>query len=389
VEASYQVDLWGSIRNNIAQNRYSAQASAAQLANALLSTQTTLAQDYFQLRIADEERRILDATLTDFQANLRLVRTLFKNGVDSEEDIAQAETQLQSAMAQLTDLGITRAQNEHAIAVLIGLPPSEFSIPYRRFNQSLPIVPVGVPADLIERRPDIAAAERQVAASNAAIGIARAAFFPNLTLSGSAGFESTALSQLFKWPNRFWSFGPDLAQTLFDAGAHRAAAAQAHALNDQAAANYRQTVLSALQSVEDNLASLRILSQELSEEHKAAVAAQRAVELSVVRFRDGVDSYINVITAQNAFLSARETEVQVQLRQLTASVNLINSLGGGWDKDPWRQAEHTAMHPPAATVDSNAAANQAVTAAPNPPPLPNPEFRPDEILKQDQEAIKP
>jgi NodT family efflux transporter outer membrane factor (OMF) lipoprotein len=389
LEASYQVDLWGSIRNNVAQNRYSAQASAAQLANALLSTQATLAQDYFQLRIADEERRILDATLVDFQANLRLVKTLFNNGLDSDEDIAQAETQLQSAMAQLTDLGITRAQNEHAIAVLIGLPPSKFSLPYRRFNQALPVIPVAVPADLIERRPDIASAERQVAASNAAIGVARAAFFPNLTLSGSAGYESTTLGQLFSWPNRFWSFGPDLAQTLFDGGAHRAAAAQAHALNDQAAANYRQAVLSALQSVEDNLASLRILSQELAEQHQAAVAAQRAVELSVVRFRNGVDSYINVITAQNAFLSARESEVQVQLRQLTASVNLINNLGGGWDKAPWRQTERMAEHPPAAANDTDAAANRAETAPPNPPPLPNGDIRPEDILQQDREVMKP
>jgi NodT family efflux transporter outer membrane factor (OMF) lipoprotein len=389
LEASYQVDLWGGIRNNIAENRHSAQASAAQLANALLSTQTTLAQDYFQLRIADEERRILDATLADFQANLRLVKTLFNNGLDSDEDIAQAETQLQSAMAQLTDLGITRAQNEHAIAVLIGLPPSKFSLPYRRFNQALPIIQVGLPADLIERRPDIASAERQVAASNAAIGVARAAFFPNLTLSGSAGFESTSLGQLFSWPNRFWSVGPDLAQTLFDAGAHRAAAAQAHALNDQAAANYRQAVLSALQSVEDNLASLRILSQELAEQHQAALAAQRAVELSVVRFRNGVDSYINVITAQNAFLNARESEVQVQLRQLTASVNLINNLGGGWDKNPWRQTEHMALHPPAATNTADAAANHAETAPPNPPPLPQGDIRPEDILQQDREVMKP
>jgi outer membrane protein TolC len=187
LEASYQIDLWGAIRNNVAQNRYTAQASAAQLAGALLSTQTALAQDYFQLRIADELRRILDSTLEDFQANLHLVRTLFNNGLASDEDIAQADTQLQSAMAQATDLGITRAEFEHAIAVLIGLPPSQFSLPYQRFDQPLPPIPVGVPGDLIERRPDIAAAERQVEATNAGIGLARAAYFPTLTVSGSAG----------------------------------------------------------------------------------------------------------------------------------------------------------------------------------------------------------
>jgi NodT family efflux transporter outer membrane factor (OMF) lipoprotein len=395
LEASYQVDLWGAIRNNVAQNRYSAEASAAQLANALLSTQSTLAQDYFQLRVADELRPILDATLDDFQANLHLVQTLFNNGLASDEDIAQAQTQLQSAMATATDLGITRAQFEHAIAVLIGLPPSQFSLPYKPFRQSLPATPVGVPADLIERRPDIAAAERQVAATNAAIGIARAAYFPNLTLSGSAGFESTALSQLFKWPNLFWSFGPELAQTLFDGGAHRAATAQAWALNEQAAANYRQAVLMALQSVEDNLASLRILAQELTQQHLAAEAAQRAVQLSVVRFRNGVDSYVNVITAQNAFLSARETEVNVQLRQLTASVNLINNLGGGWATSQLSASERMAQaaHGRGSSAGYSGQPANGSGAAPGAVGIPNPppphEIRPEEILRQDREAMGP
>lgn len=387
LEASYQIDLWGAIRNNVAQNRYTAQASAAQLAGALLSTQTALAQDYFQLRIADELRRILDSTLEDFQANLHLVRTLFNNGLASDEDIAQAETQLQSAMAQATDLGITRAEFEHAIAVLIGLPPSQFSLPYRRFDQPLPPIPVGVPGDLIERRPDIAAAERQVEATNAGIGLARAAYFPTLTVSGSAGYESTSISQLFKWPNFFWSVGPDLAQTIFDGGLRRAATAQARALNDQAAANYRQTVLSALQSVEDNLVSLRILAQEIKQQHAASVAAQRAVELSVVRFRNGVDSYVNVITAQNAFLTAREAEVNVQLRQLTASVNLIDNLGGGWSDAQLSDSERMAMQGHANDAATPVAGTQADT--PNPPPLPPHEIKPEEILKQDQDAIKP
>jgi NodT family efflux transporter outer membrane factor (OMF) lipoprotein len=375
VEASYQVDLWGSVRNNVAQNRYNAQASAAQLANTLLSTQTTLAQDYFQLRIADEERRVLDNTLEDFRAN----------GLDSDEDLAQAQTQLQSAMAQATDLGVTRATFEHAIAVLIGVPPSSFSLPYVRFSQTLPPIPLdGVPADLIERRPDIAAAERQVAATNAAIGVARAAYFPTLTLSGSAGFESTVLSQLLKWPNRFWSLGPDLAQVLFDGGARRAATAQARAQNDQAAANYRQTVLSALQSVEDNLASLRILTRELGQQHEAALAAQRAVELSVVRFRNGVDSYVNVITAQNAFLTARENEVQVQLRQLTASVNLINNLGGGWSRAQWGESQKLARKGPGEPAKLPDGTGTGIA---NPPPLPEHEIRPEEILKRNQEAM--
>jgi NodT family efflux transporter outer membrane factor (OMF) lipoprotein len=387
LEASYQVDLWGAIRNNVAQKRYAAEASAAQLAGAILSTQSTLAQDYFQLRVADEQRRILDTTLADYRASLHLVRTLFNNGLASDEDLAQADTQLESAMAQATDTGIARAQYEHAIAVLIGVPPAKFSLQYRRLDQVLPTVPVGLPADLIERRPDIAAAERQVAAANAAIGVARAAYFPSLTLSGSAGFESTSLSRLLDWPNRFWSFGPQLAQTLFDGGAYRAATAQARALNDQAAANYRQTVLGALQAVEDNLASLRILSQEMAQQHRAAAAAQRAVELSVVRFRNGVDSYVNVITAQNAFLTAREAELQVQLRQLTAGVNLINNLGGGWPDSELRRTEGMAQRQPAHGTDGEVPADDAGPGIPNPPALPDRDIQPEDLLKQNQDAM--
>ena len=385
LEASYQIDLWGSVRNNVAENRANARASAAQLVNTLLSTQSTLAQDYFQLRIADEERRVLDNTLEDFRANLHLVQVLYNNGLDSEEDLAQAETQVKSAEAQATDLGVTRATFEHAIAVLIGVPPSGFSLPYVRFNQTLPPIPVdGVPADLIERRPDIAAAERQVASANAGIGVARAAFFPTLSLSGEAGSESTAISQLLKWPNRFWSVGPDLAQVLFDGGLRRAETAQARAQFDAAAANYRQTVLSALQGVEDNLASLRILTQELKQQHEAAVAAKRAVELSVVRFQQGVDSYINVITAQNSFLTARETEVQLQLRQLTASVNLINNLGGGWSTSQWSDSEKMALRGPGEPSKLPDGTNIPVA---NPPPHPQHDIRPEEILKRDQDTM--
>ena len=416
LEASYQIDLWGSVRNTVAQNRYNALASAAQVATALLSTQSQLAQAYFELRVTDEQRRLLDTTLEDYRASLHLVRTLFNNGLASDEDIAEADTQLASAEAQATDLGVARAQYEHAIATLIGVAPANFSLPYRHLQQALPVVPVGVPADLLERRADIAAAERQVAASNANIGIARAAYFPTLTLSASGGYESASLSKLFDWPNRFWSFGPELAQSLFDGGARRAASAQARALNDAAAADYRQTVLTAFQSVEDNLATLRILSLELKQQHDAAVAAQRTVELSVVRYRNGVDSYVNVITAQNTFLTNREAELQVQLRQLTASVNLINNLGGGWTTRAWTQTEQSAMDAgrrdgsgavsgggaasSAGNGSSDGAAPGGAAAAagatvstgaelgtPNPPPLPAHEIRPEELLKQNQDSM--
>jgi NodT family efflux transporter outer membrane factor (OMF) lipoprotein len=388
LEASYQVDLWGSIRNTVAENRFAAQASAAQLANALLSTQSTLAQDYFQLRVADEQRRILGTTVGDYQESLRLVRTLVKNGVDSDADIASAESTLESAMAQETDVGVARAQYEHAIAVLIGVSPSEFSIPYRRLDQTLPLIPVGMPSDLLERRPDIAAAERQVAQSNAQIGVARAAFFPTLTLSASGGYESTALSNLFSLPNRFWSVGPSLAQVLFDGGARRAALMQAHALNDSQVATYRQTVLSAFQSVEDNLASLRILATEFAQAHKATEAARHAVELTVVLYRNGVDSYVQVITAQNAFLSARETELQIQLRQLTASVNLINNLGGGWGVSDLGQTEAMANHPPEPGKEPLIPAENS-GVVPNPPAMPPGEAPPDDFMQRINDTVAP
>jgi NodT family efflux transporter outer membrane factor (OMF) lipoprotein len=387
LEASYQVDLWGRIRNTVAQDSAAAQGSAADVANALLSTRSQLAQDYFQLRAVDEQRRILSTTLGDYQASLHLVDSLFKNGLASDEDRAEADTQLASAQAQATDLGITRAQLEHAIAVLVGVPPSQLSIPVLPFNPAVPTIPVGLPADLLERRPDIAAAERQVAGANAGIGIARAAYFPSLTLSGDAGYQSNSLSQLFDWPNRFWSVGPSMAETLFEGGARRAATAQARAQYDQAVANYRQTVLTAFQAVEDNLASLRILTTEEGQQHQAAVASERQVRLSDARYKLGLDSYVNVITAQNSFLTSREAELQVQLRRITANINLINNLGGGWDTSQWSQTEDLAQHPPAAPKPSDGAAAPAGVA--NPPPLPAPLNSAEDLLQQDQNNMSP
>ncbi len=390
LEATYQVDLWGSVRNDIAQNRFNAQASAAQVGTAILSNQSQLAQNYFELRVTDELRRVLAASLEDYRTSLHLVETLVKNGIQSEEDLAQAQAQLHSTEAQATDLGIARAQYEHAIAVLIGVPPAQFSIPYARVPLTLPQIPVGLPSDLLERRPDIASVERQVAASNAQIGIARAAFFPTLTLGANAGFESTSLKNLFDWPNRFWSLGPQIAQTIFDGGARSAEVRRAWALNDQAVANYRQTVLTAFQSVEDNLASLRILDQEVTEQRAAAQASRRAVELSVVRYRNGVDSYVNVITAQNAFLGSRQAELQVELRQLVASVSLIDNLGGGWRASDWSKVA-TGTQPLAADHGgegkTKTAAPAAADAPPNPPPVVH-DFEPDEILKLDGDQMR-
>ena len=388
LEASYQIDLWGSIRNTVAADRFSAQASAATLANALLSTQSTLAQDYFQLRVADEQRRLLDVTVADYRENLKLVKNLFDNGLDSDEDVASAQTQLNSAIASATDAGVARAEYEHAIAVLIGVPPGKFSIPYEHFNQPLPVVPVGVPSELLQRQPDIASAERQVAEANAQIGVARAAFFPTLTLTGSIGYESTAMSNLFNAPNRFWSVGPSLSQVLFDGGQRRAVVLQARAQYDSQVATYRQTVLAAFQGVEDQLSSLRILSEELNQQHEAAASAQHTVELSIVRFRNGVDSYVNVITAENAFLSAREAELQVTLKQLAASVSLINDLGGGWSGDIGA-TERLAKNPPDAGKPPVIPAYDAGTPTPNPPAMPAGEMQPDEFIKMNEDAMTP
>jgi NodT family efflux transporter outer membrane factor (OMF) lipoprotein len=291
-------------------------------------------------------------------------------------------------MAAATDVGVARAQYEHAIAVLIGVAPAQFSIPYRRFAGHLPDIPVGVPSDLVERRPDIAVAERQVAESNAQIGVARAAFFPTLTLSAAGGYESTAVSNLFNVPNRFWSVGPSLAQTLFDGGARRAAVAQARAQNDAEAATYRATVLAAFQSVEDNLAALRILAAELTQAHKASVAGERALELTLVLYRQGVDSYANVITAQNAFLSARETEIGVLLKQFSASVNLINGLGGGWANSQLAATARLAEHPPSGGSEppvpagNESAGDAGGVGVPNPPPIPLGELKPDDLIKE-------
>jgi NodT family efflux transporter outer membrane factor (OMF) lipoprotein len=383
LDASYEVDLWDRVHNTIAQNAAAAQASAADVATALLSTHSQLAQDYFQLRAVDEQRRILDSTLADYQASLHLVEALYRNGLASDEDMAEAETQLESAQAQATDLGVTRGQLEHAIAVLLGISPAQFSLGVLPFNPVVPVVPVRLPADLLERRPDIAAAEREVAAANAGVGIARAAYFPSLSLSAAAGYQAYGLSKLFDWPNRFWSIGPSMVETLFEGGARRAATEQARAVYDQSVASYRQTVLSAFQSVEDNLTSLRILTTEEGQQHQAVVAAQREVGLANARYKLGLDSYLNVITAENTFLVNRETELQIQLRRITASINLINNLGGGWDTSQWSQTEQMALKPPTAGKKTASPAATAGLGVPNPPSLPSSRYLPEDLPMQD------
>jgi NodT family efflux transporter outer membrane factor (OMF) lipoprotein len=332
LDVSYTVDFWHRIRNTIAANAFSAQASAADIYTSLLSLQSELATDYFEVRSLDMQEAVLQDTLNNYRNSLNLTQVLFRSGIDSEEDVSQAQTQLNTATAQATDIGVARAQFEHAIATLIGRPPAQFSLPVAPFVPNPPEVPVAVPSTLLERRPDIAAAERQVAAANAQIGVARAAYYPNISLSASGGFESSAAAQWFTWPSRFWSLGPTLSETIFDAGARRAQNEQAQANYDAFVANYRQTALTAFQAVEDNLASLRILSKEIGEQQSAIASSAHFLDLALTRYKAGVDSYLNVITAQTTVLTNRETLVTIQLRQMTSSVSLILALGGGWDQ---------------------------------------------------------
>lgn len=370
VDVTYTVDLWHRVRNTIAANTYQAQASAADVATALLSTQAELAQDYFEVRALDAQRKILDETLANYRRSLDLTLTLFHTGINSEEEVSQAQTQFDNATVQATDLTVARAQYEHAIATLIGRPAATFSLEVAPFVPKPPDVPLALPSELLERRPDIAAAERRVAAENAQIGVARAAYYPNLTLSATGGFQSASIAQWFTWPSRFWSLGPQLAQTLFDAGARRALNEQAEASYDGAVANYRQTVLTTFQSVEDNLAALRILSSEVEQQRTAIGSANHYLDLSVTRFKAGVDSYLNVITAQTTVLSSREAEVSIQLRQMTASVQLIMALGGGWDSSQLPRSNDMLGKQPKWTPNGPAQSNVPLAvAAPNPPPL--------------------
>jgi len=335
LDASWEPDLWGAIRNTVRADIYSAQSSAANLGNVLLSAQADLAVDYYSLRGQDALKAVLDATVVADLKSLDLTKALFAQGVDSDEDVAEAETQLANVQVQDTNLGIQRAQLEHAIALLLGKSASTFTIPVdasiTNFAVHPPEIPLGIPSELLERRPDIAASERTVAAANAQIGVARAAFFPTLTLAGSGGFESVSLANLLSGPSAFASLGATAAQTVFDAGLRNATVQQYRAAHNVAVANYRQTVLSAFQEVEDNLAALRVLSHEWEQADQAVRSAQRTLNLSLHRYELGIDSYLNVITAQTTLLNNQQTAVNLRTEQMTYSVQLIMTLGGGWD----------------------------------------------------------
>ncbi|MGY8526121.1 efflux transporter outer membrane subunit [Paracidovorax citrulli] len=332
--ASWELDLWGRIRRQVESSGASAQASQADLASTLLSTQATLAQTYFLLRITDAQQALLQRTVADYQRSLQLVTNQYRAGIAQRSDVLQAENQLKSAQAQLIDIQIDRAQYEHALAVLTGQPPAAFDLAAGNFTvsaASVPQVPVAVPSQLLERRPDISSAERRMAAANAAIGIAQAAFYPTLSLSATAGLTAGSLDRWLALPDRIWSFGPQLAATLFDAGARSAAREQAVAVYDETVANYRQTVLNAFQEVEDNLAAARLLEQEAVVQNEALQAAREASELVTNRYRAGTASLLEVLTAQTAAYTAERTALSLLGRQLTASVTLVAALGGGWE----------------------------------------------------------
>jgi NodT family efflux transporter outer membrane factor (OMF) lipoprotein len=328
---SWEPDLWGRVRNTIREFQYSAQLSEADLENVKLSEQASLASFYFELRGQDALQKLFDDTIEADKRTVELSRARYETGVDDLISLVEAQNALQTAEAQATNLGIARAQFEHAIAVLIGTTPSTFSVPVKPLSASAPPVPVGVPSQLLERRPDIAASERAMAAANAQIGIAVSAYYPNLTLTAEAGFESSTLRNILTWPSRFWSVGPSLSETIFDAGLRRATVNQFVAEYNADVAGYRQTVLTAFQQVEDSLAAERITSREIHQQEEAVQSAQKYLELALARYETGVDQYLTVLVAQTTLLTDQQELSTLRTSYMTSSVLLVEALGGGWD----------------------------------------------------------
>jgi len=331
IDFSWELDVWGRIRRTVESNQASALASAADLEAARLSYRATLAQDYFQLRTYDAQKQLLDETVAAYQKSLAVTKNRYASGVAAQAEVSQAEAQLKTTQAQAADVGVQRARTEHAIALLLGEAASTFSLPKTPLVATPPSIPVGAPSELLERRPDIAVAERDMAAANAAIGITEAAYYPTIILSASSGFESTSLSQWLTWPMHFWSVGAGISQVVYDGGLRRAQTDYARAAYEASVANYRQTVLTAFQTVEDNLAALRILEEEAHAQEEAVQAAQRSMALTMNQYKAGLVNYLNVITTQTIALSSETTAVQILGRRMTATVLLIEALGGGWN----------------------------------------------------------
>ena len=338
VGASWDLDVWGRIRRTIESDAATAQASEADLASARLSLQAELASNYFALRARDAQKRLLEDTARTYQEALRIARNQYRAGIVARGDVVSAETQLRSAQSQAIAVGVQRAQLEHAIAVLIGKPPAEFAIAPAPLGAEAPVAPVGLPSALVERRPDIAAAERRMAAANAQIGVAQTAFFPDITLSGSFGYGGSALGSLIKASNSVWSVGPQLAQTLLDFGTRRAQVEQARAGYEQTVSEYRQTVLTGFQQVEDQLAALHLLAEQAEVQAQAVVSAREAERLQLNQYRAGTTAFTSVITAQQNALSNEQTALSILESRLLASVGLVQALGGGWDASALRLA---------------------------------------------------
>lgn len=361
LDASWEPDLWGKISRTVGAQEASQQGAAADLANARLSAQATLAQTYFSLRSLDAQQKLLDDTVAAYARSLQLTQNQYAQGVAGRADVIQAQTQLQSAQASAIDNGVTRAQDEHAIAVLVGEPASTFSIPPAPLDAVPPQVPVQMPSALLERRPDIASAERKAAAANEEIGVAIAAYFPSLTLSASGGFESSVFSKLLSMPSRFWTLGPSLAGTLFDAGLRRAQTDAARAAYDQQAAAYRLAVLTAFQDVEDNLASQRILAQEIVVQQQAVESAKHALDIITNEYKAGTVAYLNVLTAQTTAFTAEQKLASLAGQRMVSSVGLVKALGGGWDVAQMDRETGDVMAPASTPA---AAAPQSQGAAP-------------------------
>ena len=330
-DLSYEVDLWGRVRRTVTAAKEEAQATDADLETASLSLHAELALDYFELRSADAQQKLLNDTVATYTRALELTTNRYQGGVAPKSDVAQAQTQLDSTRVQATDTGVQRAQFEHAIAILIGKPPAQFGVAPQALKVEPPAIPVGLPSQLLERRPDIASAERRVAEANEQIGIAQAAFYPTVVISATGGFEGNSILNWFNWPSRFWAVGPSMLQTLFDAGRRRAASEETLANYDANVANYRQTTLTAFQQVEDSLAALRILEHEAQQQKDATSSAQETLQLFTNRYKGGVDTYLQVVTAQTTALTNERNDVDILRRRMDASVLLIKAIGGGWN----------------------------------------------------------
>jgi len=348
-DVSWEPDLWGKIRNTVREYQNATQVSAAELENERLTEQAALAEFYFQLRGQDALQDLYNKTVEADKKSLELTKALYETGIDSDESVAQAEVTLQGAQETSTGIATNRAIYEHAIATLIGKPASSFSMPVKSLTTPVPAIPVGVPSQLLERRPDIAAAERTMAEANALIGVEKAAYYPTLSLSGGGGLESSTISTLFSAPALFWSLGASAAQTIFDAGLRKATVAQYTATYNADVATYRQTVLTAFQQTEDYIATLRVTSQQIQQEETAVTSAQRYVKIATDRYQTGLDPYLNVISAQTTLLSYQQTQVTLRVNEMTAAVELVQALGGGWD---------TTQLPAAKAVNTNAAVKQ-------------------------------